>query len=51
MQFYSLRYQENKSLWAKHLLSFRKNDGEMPFKKSLFIYFLNLPKVPDYSNP
>lgn len=25
------RYQENKSLWAKHLLSVRKNDGEMPF--------------------
>lgn len=25
-----LHYQENKSLWAKHLLSFRKNDGKMP---------------------
>lgn len=46
-----LRYQENKSLWAKHLLSFRKNDGEMPFEKPLFIYFLNLQKVSYYSDP
>lgn len=46
-----LCYQENKSLWAKHLLSFRKNDGEMPFEKFLFSYFLNLQKVSYYSDP
>lgn len=46
-----LHYQENKSLWAKHLLSFSKNDGEMPFEKPLFIYFLNLQKISYSSDP
>lgn len=40
-----------RTLWAKHLLSFRKNDGEMPFEKPLFSYFLNLQKISYYSDP